>query len=60
MGCGCNNKKGNRQKSTVRKTVKGSVTPKSSRQVMRQMWNKSEQVNKNTNVKKINKLTPRK
>ena len=59
MGCGCNNKKGNRQKSTVRKTTKGS-TAKSSRQVMRDLWNKSQQVDKNTKVKKINKLTPRK
>ncbi len=59
MGCGCNKKKGNRQKSTIRKTTKGSVT-KSSRQVMRDLWNKSQQVDKNTKVKKINKLTPRK
>ena len=55
MGCGCNNKKGNRQKSTIRKSTKGSVT-KTSRQVLREMWGKSEQVGKNTKVKKINKL----
>ena len=59
MGCGCNKKKGNRQKSTVRKTKTGSVSP-SSRQTIRELWNKTEQVEKNTKVKKINKLTPRK
>ena len=51
MGCGCG-KKGNRsEKVSTSKNRKGKTT----RQILKELWNKSEQEKKKVTVKKINK-----
>ena len=50
MGCGCG-KKGNRAKSVP---TKKSTPRKSRRQILKELWDKSKQENKNTKVTRIN------
>ena len=64
MGCGCNKNKGNRsriEESNQRKST-SDTTPraKTTRQSIRDLWNKAEAPNKKTTVKRINKLPKRK
>ena len=51
MGCGCG-KKGNR---STKVSPKSKHSRKTSRQILKEMWNKSKQEKKNTKVTKINK-----
>jgi len=51
MGCGCG-KKGNRAKNV---SSKGKHSRKTSRQILKEMWNKSKLEKKKTKVTKINK-----
>jgi hypothetical protein len=64
MGCGCNKNKGNRNRiaeSNQRKTAQNnSSSPKTTRQSIRDLWNKTADTEKKTTVKRINKLPKRK
>jgi hypothetical protein len=51
MGCGCG-KRGNRAK---KKPTENGKKARSTKEVIKELWNKSQQVKKKTTVKKINK-----
>ena len=51
MGCGCG-KRGNRAK---KKSTGNDTRAKTTKEVIKELWNKSQQVKKKTTVKKINK-----